>query len=94
MTLAAELFIPKCEKRACTIIILVDDTQLELNEMFKVTLERTAALEGNVNPEPGRTTAEVTIIDTDGNVNKYDVPGALVVWVGGNTSTVLKFNHF
>ena len=83
----AELFIPKCEKRACTIIPLVDDTQLELNEMFTVTLERTAALEGNVNPEPGRTIAEVTIIDTDGNyigINKYNVPGTLVVWVGGN----------
>ena len=45
--------------------MLVDDMQLELDEVFRVTLERTAALEGNVNPEPGRTLAVVTIHDGD-----------------------------
>ena len=55
----------KCEERACANIMLLDDIQLEPDELFRVTLERTAALEGNVNPEPGRTLAVVTIMDGD-----------------------------
>ena len=57
--------IPECAKRACANVVLVDDTQLEEDELFRVTLERTAALEGNVNPESSRSLADVTIIDTD-----------------------------
>ena len=45
--------------------MLVDDMQLEEDEVFRVTLERTAALENNVSPEPGRSLAVVTIVDGD-----------------------------
>ena len=64
-TLSAEVMIQKCAKRACANVMLVDDVQLEEDEVFRVTLERTAALEGNVNPEPGRSLAVVTIVDRD-----------------------------
>ena len=63
--LSTEVMIRKCAKRACTNVMLVDDVQLEEDEVFMVTLERTATLEGNVNPEPGRSLAVVTIIDGD-----------------------------
>ena len=49
----------ECEKRACAHVTLVDDIQLEEDEVFRVTLERTAALEGNVNPEQSRSLAVV-----------------------------------
>ena len=65
ITLSAEVMIPKCAKRACANFMLVDDIQLEEDEVFRVTLERTAALESNVSPEPGRTLAVVTIVDGD-----------------------------
>ena len=61
--LSAEIMIQKCAKRACANVMLVDDMQLEEDEVFRVTLERTAALEGNVSPEPGRSLAVVTILD-------------------------------
>ena len=64
-TLSAEVTIRKCAKRACVNVMLVDDIQLEEDEVFMVTLERTAALEDNVSPEPGRSLAVVTILDGD-----------------------------
>ena len=64
-TLSAEVTIPTYAKRACVNVMLVDDIQLEEDEVFRVTLERTATLEGNVNPEPGRSLAVVTIVDGD-----------------------------
>ena len=64
-TLSVEVTIQKCAKRACANVMLVDDIHLEEDEVFRVTLERTAALEGNVSPKPGRTLAVVTIVDGD-----------------------------
>ena len=64
-TLSTEVIIQKCTTRACANVMLVDDVQLEEDEVFRVTLEQTAALEDNVNPEPGRSLAVVTIVDGD-----------------------------
>ena len=66
--LSDEVVIPKCEKRVCHNVIIVNDAQLELEEMFSITLERSPALEANVGITKERSLAEITIIDTDSNV--------------------------
>ena len=63
-----DVSIPKCENRACYNITIVDDAQLELEELFSITLERSAGLQGNIRTVRERSLAEITIIDTDGNV--------------------------
>ena len=73
ITLSAEVVIPNCTKRVCANVMLVDDMQLEEDEVFRVTLERTAALERNVSPEPGRHLAVVTIVDGDSTYNCVDL---------------------
>ena len=66
--LADEVVILQCDNRACHDVTIVDDTQLELEELFSITLERSAALQGNIRIIQERSLTEITIIDTDGNV--------------------------
>ena len=66
--LSIVVYIPKCEKRVCENVTIVDDAQLELEEQFNITLERAALLEGNIKIVRERNVAVITIIDTDGNV--------------------------
>ena len=66
--LSHEVFILKCEKRVCQNVTILDDTQLELDELFDITLERSAGLEGNIKIFRERSLADITIIDTDSNV--------------------------
>ena len=63
--LSEEVFIPECGKRVCVNVTIIDDAKVEYEEMFHVTLERTAALEGNIKVFPERTVATITIIDKD-----------------------------
>ena len=69
------VFIPKCEKRVCQNVTILDDTQLELVEMFEITLERSPALQGNIRIMRERSLARITIIDTDSNVLKLCILG-------------------
>ena len=66
--LSREVFIPKCEKRVCQNVTILDDTQLELEELFDITLERSPILQGNIKIIRERSLAGITIIDTDSNV--------------------------
>ena len=63
--LSEEVDIRACEKRACVNVTIIDDAKVEYEEMFNVTLERTAALEGNIKVIEERTVATITIIDKD-----------------------------
>ena len=58
-----EVVISECQKRVCTNVTIIDDTEVEHEETFSVTLERTAALEGNVKIVKERSVAMITIID-------------------------------
>ena len=66
--LSTEVTIPKCETRACHTVAIVDDTQLEMEEKFNISLERSALLEENIRIIRETSVAVITIIDTDGNV--------------------------
>ena len=64
--LSEEVYIPECGKRVCVNVTIFDDAKVEYEEMFNVTLERIAALEGNIKVRTERTVAMITIIDKDG----------------------------
>ena len=65
VTISAEVLIQKCARTVCHSLEIVDDAQVENEEMFEVTVERTPALEENIRITPDRSFAEITIIDTD-----------------------------
>ena len=65
VTISAEVLIQKCARTVCHNLEIVDDAQLENEEMFGVTVERTPALEENIRITQDRSFAEITVIDTD-----------------------------
>ena len=61
-----EVNIPSCGKRACINVTIIDDTQIEPDEVFRISLERTPILEGNIILQQDRTIAEICIHNMDG----------------------------
>ena len=66
VTFDDEVNIPRCGKRACIDVTIIDDTLFEPDEVFRISLERTLILEGNIILQQDRTTAEIHIHNTDG----------------------------
>ena len=69
--LSEEVVIPRCGKRVCHNVTIIDDTKFEPDEVFRITLERSAGLEGNVRIQQDRSYAEIYIHNTDSKCNVY-----------------------
>ena len=67
--LSEEVNILRCGAKVCHNVTIIDDTQIEPDEVFRITLERTADLEGNVRINRDRSNAEIHIHNTDGRFN-------------------------
>ena len=66
-----EVNIPKCGKRTCINVTIIDDTEFEPDEVFRITLERSGGLEANVRIQQDRNNAEIYIHNTDSRCNLY-----------------------
>ena len=71
--LSDEVFIPECQRSMCMNVTIIDDTKVEGEEMFNVTLERSPALQGNVKVVRERSVATITIIDKDSTCYTYSM---------------------
>ena len=59
-----ELAFSKCDIVQCREVIIIDDTTVEEEEAFDLTLERVPGVNSHVEIDPNRTT--ITILDNDG----------------------------